>query len=67
MQSLTTVLLQEMEKFNKLLRVLKDTLGLLQKAIKGFVVMSQDLDDMYLSLLNNQLPPNWKKVSYASL
>lgn len=29
--------------------------------------MSQDLDDMYLSFLNNYLPPMWKKVSYSSL
>lgn len=29
--------------------------------------MSQDLDDMHLSFLNNYLPPIWKKVSYSSL
>ena len=29
--------------------------------------MSQDLDDMYLAFMNNQLPPIWHKVSYASL
>jgi len=51
--SLTTVLLQEVEKFNKLLKVCKASLENLQKAIKGFVVMSQDLDDMYLCFLNN--------------
>ncbi|KRX08296.1 P-loop containing nucleoside triphosphate hydrolase [Pseudocohnilembus persalinus] len=66
-QSLTTVLLQEIEKFNRLLKVCSNSLSELQKAIKGFVVMSQDLDDMYLAFLNNQLPPIWKKVSYASL
>ncbi|KAL4470156.1 hypothetical protein ABPG72_009081 [Tetrahymena utriculariae] len=65
--SLTTVLLQEIEKFNRLLGVCKDSLINLQKAIKGFVVMSQELDDMYLSFLNNFLPPIWKKVSYSSL
>ena len=37
------------------------------QAIKGFVVMSQELDEMYLAFLNNQLPQIWKKVSYASL
>eukprot|EP00825_Cyclidium_porcatum_P006754 TRINITY_DN1337_c0_g1_i4.p1 TRINITY_DN1337_c0_g1~~TRINITY_DN1337_c0_g1_i4.p1 ORF type:complete len:1759 (+),score=318.71 TRINITY_DN1337_c0_g1_i4:667-5943(+) len=51
-ESLTTVLLQEVEKFNKLLTVCSESLGQLQKAIKGFVVMSQDLDDMYLSLIH---------------
>lgn len=59
--------IKKIEKFNRLLRIVKSSLIELQKAIKGFVVMSQDLDDMYLAFLNNQLPPIWKKVSYASL
>lgn len=29
--------------------------------------MSQDMDDMHISFLNNTLPPIWRKVSYASL
>jgi dynein heavy chain len=29
--------------------------------------MSQDLDSMYFSLLNNQVPKLWEKVSYLSL
>ncbi len=56
-----------MEKFNRLLTVVRRTLIELKKAIKGFVVMSQELDNMFISFLNNQVPPNWKKVSYASL
>jgi dynein heavy chain len=39
----------------------------LQKAIKGEIVMSQELDDMYSSILKFQVPQNWKKVSYPSL
>jgi len=42
-----------MEKFNKMIELLRRSLKLLQKAIKGFVVMSQDLDEMYVSFLNN--------------
>ena len=29
--------------------------------------MSQELDDMYLSLTNGVVPPNWEKVAYPSL
>lgn len=29
--------------------------------------MSSDLDEMYLAFLNNQIPSNWRKVSYATL
>lgn len=65
--SLSTVLLQEMEKFNLLLNVCRNSLSQLQKAIKGIVVMSSELDQMYTAFTNNQLPNNWKKASYPSL
>ena len=29
--------------------------------------MSRELDMMYTSLINNQVPPNWSSVSYPSL
>lgn len=65
--SLSTVLLQEIERFNRLLSVMARSLLDLSKAIKGEIVMSQDLDEMYFSVLNSQVPPNWKKVAYPSL
>lgn len=50
--SLTTVLVQEMEKFNRLLNVMRASLTDLVQAIGGFIVMSETLDSMYLSLTN---------------
>ena len=44
MDSLATVLLQEVDRFNGLLAVLRRSLGLLRKAIKGLIVMSGDLE-----------------------
>jgi dynein heavy chain len=67
MQSLSTVLLQEMQRFNTLLSKMKTTLKMLKQAIRGFIVMSEDLDAMYVSLSIDQVPANWKKVSYLSL
>lgn len=67
MHSLSIVLLQEMAKFNNLIKTVNKTLNELKKAIQGLAVMSQDLDEMYLSFQNNSLPGIWKKVSYASL
>eukprot|EP01016_Furgasonia_blochmanni_P053051 TRINITY_DN8526_c0_g1_i2.p1 TRINITY_DN8526_c0_g1~~TRINITY_DN8526_c0_g1_i2.p1 ORF type:complete len:274 (-),score=42.95 TRINITY_DN8526_c0_g1_i2:88-909(-) len=64
---LSTVLLQEMARFNILLNTMRDTLVNLQNAIQGLVVMSQDLDSMYYSLLNNQVPKLWAKKGYLSL
>lgn len=65
--SLTTVLVQEMEKFNRLLVVMRKSLDDLVQAIGGFIVMSSELDAMYLSLTNGVVPANWAKVAYPSL
>jgi len=65
--SLTTVLLQEMEKFNRLLRTMRASLKELDQAIHGIIVMSSTLDSMFTSLQNGQVPANWGKVAYPSL
>jgi dynein heavy chain, axonemal len=65
--SLSTVLTQEIARFNKLLKVMGTTLVDLKKAIKGFIVMSEELDTMYNALTNGIVPPNWEKVAYPSL
>jgi len=43
---------QECQRFNKLLAAIKESLANLQKALKGEVVMSAELDKMYSALLN---------------
>ena len=48
--SLTTVLLQEMEKFNRLLKTMRASLKDLDLAINGIIVMSSVLDSMSLRL-----------------
>lgn len=65
--SLQVCLSQEVERFNRVLNVMRKTLLELKKAIKGEVVMSAELDKMYQSLINNQVPLLWQKVSYPSL
>ncbi len=65
--SLSTVLLQEVQRFNKLLTVMRSSLILLKKAIRGFIVMSEELDSMYSSFQNGKVPRNWEKVAYPSL
>jgi len=42
-----------MEKFNNLLVNMKKSLIEIDLAIKGFIVMSDTLDSMFLSFLNN--------------
>jgi len=69
MISLGTCLSQEMQRFNLLLGKMAGTIVELQKAIKGIIVMTGDLDGMFNSLLNNQVPEIWTKggVGYPSL
>lgn len=58
---------QECARFNELLVVIQKSLVSLKKALKGESIMSADLDRMYLSLINNQVPDLWKDKSYPSL
>nr|XP_046259789.1 dynein axonemal heavy chain 6 isoform X2 [Scatophagus argus] len=67
LNSLTTVLGQEADRFNNLLRVLRMSLITLQKAIAGLVVMSEEMDRIYTSFLNNQVPIHWANSAYPSL
>lgn len=38
-----------------------------QKAIKGEIVMSEDLEKMSTSLFDNQVPKKWADVGFLSL
>ena len=50
-----------------MLKVIKLTLEDLKKAIKGLILMSDDLDSMFYDLLVGKVPKNWGKVAYPSL
>lgn len=66
-ESMNTVLCQELIRFNGLLTVMRDSLNNVQKAVKGLVVMSADLDVLGNSLFVNRTPAMWKARSYPSL
>ena len=48
---MNTVLLQELIRFNRLIQVVRTTLLDIKKAIKGLVVMSADLEDVFDSMM----------------
>ena len=53
-------------RYNRLLGAIKQSLNDLLKALKGLVVMSQQLEDMANSLFINQVPSMWaSKVSFG--
>lgn len=66
-ESMNTVLQQEIIRYNKLLKEIHASLRSLKKALKGEVVMSEELEKMGTSLFNNQLPDMWAAKAYPSL
>jgi len=65
--SINTVLVQELVRFNRLLGVIKSTLYDLKRAIDGEVVMSAELERMANTIFDGHVPTEWEKVSYPSL
>jgi len=67
LESMNTVLAQELIRFNRLIKEIRISLINIGKAIKGEVVMSTELEIVADSLYDNLVPPSWKKWSYNSI
>lgn len=61
---MSNFLLQEVDKFNSFLAVIKRTLDMLDKAIKGQIPMNEDLDEMTEAFAKNMIPKVWRKHCY---
>ena len=57
------VLLQELERFNKLVVRMGSSIKELKRALKGEIGMSADLDILGNSFFNGFLPPMWSKMA----
>jgi len=57
------VLVQELERWEKLNIRMSKSLGLLKKALVGEIAMSNDLDALGTNLFNGQLPDMWRKLT----
>lgn len=66
-ESMNTVLIQELVRYNRLLVVIRDSLQSVLKALKGLVVMSKELEELTVSLNLGKIPEMWASRSYPSL
>ena len=66
-ESMNTVLVQELMRYNNIIVEINKTLPQLRKALKGLVVMSVELEAMGNALETQGIPPNWQRYAYPSL
>jgi dynein heavy chain len=65
--SLGVFLGQELVRFNGLIDVMRSSLSELQRAIRGEVVMSSELELMYNCFVFQKVPPSWENAGYPCL
>ena len=66
-ESMNTVLVQELQRYNRLLSTVRQSLTDIRAAIRGLIVMNDELEAGFGSLFNNQVPQAWDVVSYPSV
>lgn len=65
--SINMILRLEVQKYNSLLNCIRHSLKLLEQALSGQIVMSLETEAIFNSILKNEVPDSWLKVSYPSL
>ena len=63
----TMVAIQECERMNVLLGILRSSLVELNLGLKGDLTMTESMEKLMYSLANDQIPASWTKYAYASL
>jgi dynein heavy chain len=66
-ECMNTVLVQELIRFNRVIGTVASSLKEVQRAVKGLVVMSGELEAMGNSMVIGKVPAMWMRVAYPSL
>ncbi|KAF4662797.1 hypothetical protein FOZ61_002166 [Perkinsus olseni] len=66
-ESMNTVLAQELTRYNGLINVIRESLADIQKAVKGLILMSPQLEAAFHSINDGRTPEMWMAKSYPSL
>ncbi|XP_067915582.1 dynein axonemal heavy chain 3-like [Heterodontus francisci] len=66
-ESMNTVLVQELLHFNRLISIIRTSLRDINKAIRGLILMSSQLEDMFNSMIVGKVPVTWSAKSYPSV
>ncbi|CAG9321581.1 unnamed protein product [Blepharisma stoltei] len=64
--TLNTVLLQEVARYNNLLECIMKSLEELKKAHDGTILITVEQESLGESMLKNQIPKKWKQISYPT-
>ena len=65
--SLCNRCLLQILRYNDLLNEIRQQLTALERGIKGFVVMSSDLEEVFQCIYDARVPSSWQKVCVISL
>ena len=65
--TLSTVLHHEILLYNKLIQVISDSLTLMQKGLKGLIIIDENLELLNRRLLANKVPEMWLTHSFPSI
>lgn len=66
-ESMNTVLTQELQRFNGLIKIVRSSLKDIKLAMLGKIVMNASLEAASKSLFNGKIPDLWMGKSYPSL
>ncbi|KAJ3375748.1 Dynein heavy chain 2, axonemal [Allomyces arbusculus] len=56
------VLVQEIKRYNSLLQSMRASLADLQNGIRGIVLMTPELEEMFTCIVDGRVPPSWVKA-----